>query len=143
MSRIVVALGGNALGNTPKEQLEIVKETVKNSGTTYYEYYAIVEKSEENPTEEEEDGLVMVSTDQEEDTPDYEEDETDPAPEINREIIAGDALIEVNSDDSSVVELVDGIVTTLTIKGLDLESDDSVVGLAACIEAAAHISLFY
>ena len=30
MSRIVVALGGNALGNTPKEQLEIVKETVKN-----------------------------------------------------------------------------------------------------------------
>ena len=30
MSRIVVALGGNALGNNPKEQLEIVKETVKN-----------------------------------------------------------------------------------------------------------------
>lgn len=30
MSRIVVALGGNALGNSPKEQLEIVKETVKN-----------------------------------------------------------------------------------------------------------------
>ena len=30
MSRIVVALGGNALGNSPKEQLEIVKETVKS-----------------------------------------------------------------------------------------------------------------
>ena len=30
MSRIVVALGGNALGNNPKEQLEIVKNTVKN-----------------------------------------------------------------------------------------------------------------
>ena len=28
MSRIVVALGGNALGNSPKEQLEIVKTTV-------------------------------------------------------------------------------------------------------------------
>ena len=30
MSRIVVALGGNALGNTPQEQLEIVKETAKS-----------------------------------------------------------------------------------------------------------------
>ena len=30
MSRIVVALGGNALGNSPKEQLEIVKNTVKS-----------------------------------------------------------------------------------------------------------------
>ena len=30
MSRIVVALGGNALGNNPKEQLEIVKTTAKN-----------------------------------------------------------------------------------------------------------------
>ena len=30
MSRIVVALGGNALGNNPKEQLEIVHETVKS-----------------------------------------------------------------------------------------------------------------
>ncbi len=30
MSRIVVALGGNALGNNPKEQLEIVKKTAKN-----------------------------------------------------------------------------------------------------------------
>ena len=30
MSRIVVALGGNALGNNPKEQLEIVKDTVKS-----------------------------------------------------------------------------------------------------------------
>ena len=27
--RIVVALGGNALGNTPEEQLELVKETAK------------------------------------------------------------------------------------------------------------------
>ena len=30
MSRIVVALGGNALGNDPKEQLEIVRSAVKN-----------------------------------------------------------------------------------------------------------------
>ena len=30
MSRIVVALGGNALGKTPDEQLKIVRETVKN-----------------------------------------------------------------------------------------------------------------
>ena len=30
MSRIVVALGGNALGKTPDEQIKIVKETVKN-----------------------------------------------------------------------------------------------------------------
>lgn len=29
MSRIVVALGGNTLGNGPKEQLEIIKETAK------------------------------------------------------------------------------------------------------------------
>ncbi|WP_313165159.1 carbamate kinase [Sedimentibacter sp.] len=29
MSRILIALGGNALGDTPKEQLEIVKETVR------------------------------------------------------------------------------------------------------------------
>ena len=27
--RIVVALGGNALGNTPEEQLELVKKTAK------------------------------------------------------------------------------------------------------------------
>ena len=27
MSRIVIALGGNALGNTPYEQLELVTET--------------------------------------------------------------------------------------------------------------------
>ncbi len=30
MSRIVVALGGNALGKNPNEQLELVKKTVKN-----------------------------------------------------------------------------------------------------------------
>lgn len=30
MSKIVVALGGNALGNNPQEQKEIVKETAKN-----------------------------------------------------------------------------------------------------------------
>ena len=29
MSKIVIALGGNALGNTPKEQLELVRETAK------------------------------------------------------------------------------------------------------------------
>jgi carbamate kinase len=27
--KIVIALGGNALGNSPKEQLELVKETAK------------------------------------------------------------------------------------------------------------------
>lgn len=30
MSRIVIALGGNALGKTPSEQLELVKKTAKN-----------------------------------------------------------------------------------------------------------------
>ena len=30
MSKIVVALGGNALGNNPKDQIEIVKKTVKS-----------------------------------------------------------------------------------------------------------------
>ena len=30
MSRIVVALGGNALGNSPYEQMELVKATAKN-----------------------------------------------------------------------------------------------------------------
>ena len=29
MSRIVIALGGNALGNTPYEQLKLVTETAK------------------------------------------------------------------------------------------------------------------
>ena len=29
MSRILIALGGNALGDTPKEQFELVKETAK------------------------------------------------------------------------------------------------------------------
>ena len=28
--RIVVALGGNALGKTPEEQLELVKQTAKS-----------------------------------------------------------------------------------------------------------------
>ena len=122
---------------TPKTGLADIRVYFYNNTVEHYDEviyggkFGLKKDVEENPTEEEEDGLVMVSTDQEEDTPDYEEDETDPAPEINREIIAGDALIEVNSDDSSVVELVDGIVTTLTIKGLDLESDDSVVGLIA------------
>ena len=27
---VVIALGGNALGNTPQEQLELVKATAKN-----------------------------------------------------------------------------------------------------------------
>ena len=30
MSRIVVAFGGNALGNTPKEQQELIEKAVKN-----------------------------------------------------------------------------------------------------------------
>ena len=30
MKKIVIALGGNALGNTPEEQLELVKTTAKN-----------------------------------------------------------------------------------------------------------------
>mgnify|MGYP003553179993 CR=1 FL=1 len=29
MSRVVVALGGNALGTTPEEQLKLVKKTAK------------------------------------------------------------------------------------------------------------------
>ena len=30
MKTIVIALGGNALGKSPKEQLELVKETAKS-----------------------------------------------------------------------------------------------------------------
>ena len=30
MSKIVIALGGNALGKTPSEQLSLVRETSKN-----------------------------------------------------------------------------------------------------------------
>ena len=29
MKRLVIALGGNALGNNPEEQLELVKQTAK------------------------------------------------------------------------------------------------------------------
>ncbi|HJB20190.1 MAG TPA: carbamate kinase, partial [Candidatus Fournierella merdavium] len=29
MKKIVIALGGNALGNTPAEQLELVRQTAK------------------------------------------------------------------------------------------------------------------
>ena len=29
MAKIVIALGGNALGNTPQEQLDLVRETAK------------------------------------------------------------------------------------------------------------------
>ena len=30
MKTVVIALGGNALGKSPEEQLELVKETAKN-----------------------------------------------------------------------------------------------------------------
>ena len=37
--KIVIALGGNALGKTPEEQLELVKQTAKyNMEQHYYEY---------------------------------------------------------------------------------------------------------
>lgn len=40
--RIVIALGGNALGNTPKEQLTLVKKTAKNIVDLVEEGYDIV-----------------------------------------------------------------------------------------------------
>lgn len=42
MSRIVLALGGNALGNTPLEQLNLVRETVKPIATLIAEGHQVI-----------------------------------------------------------------------------------------------------
>lgn len=42
MSRIVLALGGNALGNTPIEQLNLVRETVKPIATLIEEGHQVI-----------------------------------------------------------------------------------------------------
>ena len=48
---------------------------------------------------------------------------------------AADELISVNPDESTVVELTDKIITSLTLKGNDLASSDSLVGiLAGCVD---------
>ena len=44
---------------------------------------------------------------------------------------AEDELVSSNSDESSVIELADGIITSLTLKGNDLTRNDSVVGILA------------
>ena len=58
-------------------------------------------------------------------------DETAPVPEDNSVIIPGDELMAENTDNSPVVELSDGVITGLTIKGFDLADNDSVAGLYA------------
>ena len=58
-------------------------------------------------------------------------DETAPVPEDNSVIIPGDELMAENTDNSPVVELSDGVITSLTIKGFDLADNDSVAGLYA------------
>ena len=40
--KLVIALGGNALGNTPEEQLELVKETASTIGDLVEEGYDVV-----------------------------------------------------------------------------------------------------
>lgn len=40
--RLVIALGGNALGNTPEEQLQLVKETAKTIVDLADEYDVII-----------------------------------------------------------------------------------------------------
>ena len=40
--RVVVALGGNALGKTPEEQLELVKETAKQIVNLVVEGHEVV-----------------------------------------------------------------------------------------------------
>ena len=62
---------------------------------------------------------------------------------------AEDELVSANSDDSSVIELADGIITSLALKGNDLARNDSIVGIlagnvdeetkAAAAETAAEI----
>lgn len=42
MKTIVVALGGNALGNTPEEQLKLVKNTAKSIVDLVSEGYNVV-----------------------------------------------------------------------------------------------------
>ncbi|MEG1070185.1 MAG: carbamate kinase, partial [Ruthenibacterium sp.] len=40
--RLVIALGGNALGNTPEEQLELVQDTAKHIVDLVAEGYDVV-----------------------------------------------------------------------------------------------------
>ena len=42
MSKIVVALGGNALGQSPKEQLDLLKSTAKSLVSLINKGYEIV-----------------------------------------------------------------------------------------------------
>ena len=97
------------------------------------EEIASAEAGEENASvKEEEEGLVMASADQQADNAVYEEDEGAPVP-VDEDIHASDELVAVNSDESSVIELTEGIITSLSIKGIDLTVDESTVGLFAGI----------
>ena len=42
MKRLVIALGGNALGNNPEEQLELVKQTAKTIVDLSEEGYNVI-----------------------------------------------------------------------------------------------------
>ena len=64
------------------------------------------------------DGFVKVAADN---SPEVSDDLSD----------VKDELVSVNSDESSVVELTDGIITVLSLKGSDLAESDSLVGILA------------
>ena len=40
--KVVIALGGNALGNTPEEQLDLIKKTAKNIVDIIEDGYEVV-----------------------------------------------------------------------------------------------------
>ena len=64
------------------------------------------------------DGFVTVAADN---SPEVSDDLSD----------VRDELVSVNPDESSVVELTDGIITVLSLKGNDLAESDSLVGILA------------
>ncbi len=56
-------------------------------------------------------------------------------------IVAEDELVSSNPDESSVIELTDGIITVLSLKGNDLAQNDSIVGvLAGYVDEEAKVA---
>ena len=94
------------------------------------EYVGAVELPKDQTDFEEKigDGEEAVSSGEE---TEVDGDESAPVPEDIEDSIQGDELIIENSDRSPVAELSDGIITSLSIKGLDLAENDSVAGLLA------------
>ena len=53
------------------------------------------------------------------------------AGESGNPLVGEDELVSLNIDESSVIELSDGIITSLSLKGSDLSRSDSLVGIIA------------